>query len=175
MITLRWTSTGYPCRGGSRPQDSNITAPPVSLWSLFERIESSILGMWPWSRNLEGQIELELSHPMVTPTKRVQKFLLLVIPVSCHPFPGLNFSSPPFYSLIFFGGGCYTGSSLLYVGFLWLQCIVFLLWWLLLWQSMCSRCSDSVFVAHGFSCPVANRIFPGQGLNLCGLHCKADS
>ena len=42
---------------------------------------------------------------MATPTKRVQKFLLLVIPVSCHPFPGLNFSAPPFYSLIIFWRG----------------------------------------------------------------------
>ena len=33
----------------------------------------------------------------------------------------------------------------------------------------------SVVVAHGLSCPVAHRIFPDQGLNLCPLHWKVDS
>ena len=33
----------------------------------------------------------------------------------------------------------------------------------------------SVVVAHRLSCPAAYRIFLGQGLNWCSLHCKADS
>ena len=33
----------------------------------------------------------------------------------------------------------------------------------------------SVVVVHGLSCPVACGIFPGQGLNRCPLHCKANS
>jgi hypothetical protein len=33
----------------------------------------------------------------------------------------------------------------------------------------------SVVVEHGLSCPVACGIFPGQGLNRCPLHCKANS
>ena len=33
----------------------------------------------------------------------------------------------------------------------------------------------SVVAAHRSSCHVACRLFPDQGLNLCPLHCKADS
>ena len=37
-------------------------------------------------------------------------------------------------------------------------------------QSACS-----VVVAHQLRCSEACRIFPDQGMNLCPLHCKADS
>lgn len=30
-------------------------------------------------------------------------------------------------------------------------------------------------LVHWLSCPKAREIFPGQGLNLCSLHCKVDS
>ena len=33
----------------------------------------------------------------------------------------------------------------------------------------------SVVMEHGFSCPVACEIFPGQGSNPCLLHSQADS
>lgn len=78
-ISLRICPPTFHVRLCNQPQDST-----VGMWFSFELIEFSILGMWTWSRNTEGQIQLELSHPMVIPTKKVQKFLLLVIPVSCH-------------------------------------------------------------------------------------------
>ena len=53
------------------------------------------------------------------------------------------------------------------------------------WASHCcgfSCCSSwalssrpSVVAAHGLSCPLAYRIFPDQGLNLCPLHWQAGS
>ena len=53
------------------------------------------------------------------------------------------------------------------------------------WASLCGGFSccgaqalgaqASVVVAHGVSCSMACVIFPDQGLNLCPLHCKADS
>ena len=38
-----------------------------------------------------------------------------------------------------------------------------------------SRCSSSVVVARGLSCPVAYGIFPDQGVNPCPLHWQVDS
>ena len=35
--------------------------------------------------------------------------------------------------------------------------------------------SGSAVVAHRLNCPVACRISPDQGLNLCALYCQADS
>ena len=35
--------------------------------------------------------------------------------------------------------------------------------------------AGSIVVAHGLSCPEACEIFLDKGLNLCPLHCEADS
>ena len=79
--------------------------------------------------------------------------------------------------------GC-VGSSLLCEGFslvaatggyLSLQCSGFSLRWLLLLQSMGSRCSVSVVVAHRPSCSAACGIFSDQGSNPCPLHWQVDS
>ena len=56
-----------------------------------------------------------------------------------------------------------------------LRCMGFSLQWLLLLQSMGSRHTDSVVMAHGLSCPMACGIIPEQGLNLCPLHWQMDS
>ena len=71
-----------------------------------------------------------------------------------------------------FGG---SGSLLLLVGFLYLQCVGFLLQWLLLLQSMGSRCVSSGAVVHELSCSRACGLFLEQGLNLRLLHWQADS
>ena len=76
-----------------------------------------------------------------------------------------------------------------------LWCTGFSLLWLLLLQTMGSRCNvfsscgtrasvavarrlqraGSVVVAHGLSCSVACGIFPDQGSNPCSLHWQVDS
>ena len=68
-----------------------------------------------------------------------------------------------------------------------LRCMGFSLQWLLLLQSMDSRCvgsvvvarglssAGSVVVAHGLSCSVARGISPDQGSNPCPLNWQADS
>ena len=75
-------------------------------------------------------------------------------------------------------------SSLLCVGFLWLQraeaTLVVVHWLLVAVASLVvgHRLSGgwaSVGVAHGLSCPAVCGIFPGQGSNLCPLHWQADS
>ena len=45
----------------------------------------------------------------------------------------------------------------------------------LLMRGTGSRCTGSVVVAHGPSCPAACGIFPEQGSNPCPLHWQADS
>ena len=59
------------------------------------------------------------------------------------------------------------GSSLL-------QCLGFLLQWLLLLQNVDSRAAGPVFVAHRLSCPAACGVFPHQGLNPCPLHWQVE-
>ena len=75
-----------------------------------------------------------------------------------------------------------------------LRCVDFLMWWLLLLQSMGCRehglqqlqhvdsvvvasgpqCTGSIVMAQGLSCSTAFGIFPGQGSNWCLLHWQVD-
>ena len=55
------------------------------------------------------------------------------------------------------------------------RCAGLSLSWPLLLRSTGSRCTGSVVVAHGPSCPVACGIFPDQGSNPCPVHWQADS
>ena len=43
------------------------------------------------------------------------------------------------------------------------------------WTQTQTQSTDSIAVAHGFSCSKACGIFPDQGSNLCSLHWQADS
>ena len=78
-----------------------------------------------------------------------------------------------FTSYLFLFGG--SGALLLLVGFLYLQCVGFSLQWLLLLQSMGSRCMSSGVVVHRLGRSRACGLFLEQGLNLCPLHWQADS
>ena len=76
----------------------------------------------------------------------------------------LVFFSLRIYACIYlFMYGC-TGSLLLRVGFLCLQCTGFSLSWLLC-GARALGCIVSVVVAHGFSCTVTCGFFSDQGLN----------
>ena len=108
-------------------------------------------------------------------------------------FKMCNYHYVPFFQIIYYFWLCQVfvavcGLSLVlanrsYSSLWW----VVSLWWLLLQQSMCSRCMGSVVGAcrlqsigsvvavHRPSCPSTCGIFPGQGLKLCPLHWQADS
>ena len=60
-------------------------------------------------------------------------------------------------------------------GLLFVAVLGLLLWWLLLLQSIGSRCMGSGVVVHGLSCSPAYEIFLDQGLNPCPLYWQADS
>ena len=96
------------------------------------------------------------------------------------PFNMFFFKYNFIYLIYLFG---WARSSLLCVGFLWLQ-----------WAGAILSCSvwashhggfscgawalsmqASVVTAHGLNCSIVCRIFPDQGLNLCPLHWQADS
>ena len=94
-----------------------------------------------------------------------------------------NFVHVSFKKLLYLFMYCCAGSSLLPAGFLSFQGEGLLLQWLLLLQSTGSRVlrlqelwhMGSVVVVQELNCSSTCGIFPGQGLNQCPLHCKADS
>ena len=60
-------------------------------------------------------------------------------------------------------------------GLLFVAVLGLMLWWLLLLQSIGSRCMGSGVVVHGLSCSPAYEIFLDQGLNPCPLYWQVDS
>ena len=105
-----------------------------------------------------------------------------ILQVGSEPFFSFFFIILFIYWLCWLGLCCWQGTSLVVMSgnYSSLQCMGFLLWWLLLLQSTCSsNCGSralvgSVVVAHGLSCSAACGILPDQGSNPCLLHWQVD-